>query len=201
MRLVLAGLLLSSSAFAQFAFGVKGGAPLTDFYHLVDNPGATFRSGSTPFILGPTIEVHFPGGFGIEFDALYRRFHYDASSNLVDTIVNSTAANAWEFPILVKYKTPGLILRPFLDAGFAFDHWSGVRQLIQIPSSLGTTKTNVSGTNKGVVLGAGLELNLHLVRVSPEIRYTRWGTTNVADFGGVLRSNPNQVEVLIGITF
>jgi hypothetical protein len=143
--------------------------------------------------------MHFPGGFGIEFDALYRRFHYDASSNLVDTIVNGTAANAWEFPLLLKYKTPGLILRPFLDAGFAFDHWSGVRQLVQNPGSI--TKTNVSGTNKGVVLGAGLELNLHLVRVSPEIRYTRWGSTNVADFGGVLRSNPNQAEVLIGITF
>jgi hypothetical protein len=59
----------------------------------------------------------------------------------------------------------------------------------------------VSGTNKGAVLGAGLEFNLHLVRVSPEIRYTRWGATNLADFGGVLRSNKNQAEVLIGLTF
>ena len=200
MRLVLAGLLVSTSAFAQFAFGVKGGAPLTDFFHAVDNPGATFRSNSTPFIVGPTIELHFPFGFGVEFDALYRRFHYDGSSNLVDVVVNGKAANAWEFPLLVKYKVPGVILRPFLDAGFAFDHWSGVKQLVQIPSSL-LTKTNVSGTNKGVVLGAGLEFNLHLIRVSPEIRYTRWGATNLADFGGVLRSNQNQAQVLIGLTF
>ena len=200
MRLVLAGLLVSTSAFAQFAFGVKGGAPLTDFFHVVDNPGATFRSSSTPFIVGPTIEVHFPFGFGVEFDALYRKFHYDASSNLVDAVVNGKAANAWEFPILLKYRVPGVIVRPFLDAGFAFDHWSGVSQVIQTPSSL-LTNTNVSGTNKGVVLGAGLEFNLHLVRVSPEIRYTRWGATNLADFGGVLRSNKNQAEVLIGLTF
>ena len=200
MRLVLAGLLVSTSAFAQFAIGVKGGAPLTDFFHVVDNPGATFRSSSTPFIVGPTIEVHFPFGFGVEFDALYRKFHYDASSNLVDAVVNGKAANAWEFPILLKYRVPGVIVRPFLDAGFAFDHWSGVSQVIQTPSSL-LTNTNVSGTNKGVVLGAGLEFNLHLVRVSPEIRYTRWGATNLADFGGVLRSNKNQAEVLIGLTF
>ena len=200
MRLVLAGLLVSTSAFAQFAFGVKGGAPLTDFFHVVDNPGATFRSSSTPFIVGPTIEVHFPFGFGVEFDALYRKFHYDASSNLVDAVVNGKAANAWEFPILLKYRVPGVIVRPFLDAGFAFDHWSGVSQVIQTPSSL-LTNTNVSGTNKGVVLGAGLEFNLHLVRVSPEIRYARWGTTNLADFGGVSRSNQNQAEVLIGLTF
>ena len=173
---------------------------MTDFFHVVDNPGATFRSSSTPFIVGPTIEVHFPFGFGVEFDALYRKFHYDASSNLVDAVVNGKAANAWEFPILLKYRVPGVIVRPFLDAGFAFDHWSGVSQVIQTPSSL-LTNTNVSGTNKGVVLGAGLEFNLHLIRVSPEIRYTRWGATNLADFGGVLRSNQNQAEVLIGLTF
>lgn len=205
MRLVLAwlvvSLLSSAPAFAQFAFGVKGGAPLTDFFHAVDNPGATFRSSSTPFIVGPTIELHFPAGFGVEFDALYRRFHYDASSNLVDALVNGKAANAWEFPILLKYRVPGVIFRPFLDAGFAFDHWSGVRQLIQIPSSLGQTNTNVSGTNKGVVLGAGLEFNLHLIRVSPEIRFTRWGGANLGDLDGLIRSNQNQAEFLIGITF
>ena len=147
MRLILTGLLVSTSAFAQFAFGLKGGAPLTDFFHAVDNFVGTFRTGSTPFILGPTIEMHFPAGFGVEFDALYRRFHYDASSNLVDVVVNGSASNAWEFPILVKYRTPGVIFRPFLNAGFAFDHWSGVRQLIQIPSSLGTTKTILLSTH------------------------------------------------------
>jgi len=194
-------LLVSTSAFAQFAFGLKGGAPLTDFFHAVDNSVGTFRTGSTPFILGPTIEMHFPAGFGVEFDALYRRFHYDASSNLVDVVVNGSASNAWEFPILVKYRTPGVIFRPFLNAGFAFDHWSGVRQLIQIPSSLGTTKTNHSGTNAGLVLGAGLELNLHFFRVSPEMRYTRWAGANLGDLGSLLRSNQNQAEVLVGLTF
>jgi hypothetical protein len=201
MRLILSWLLLSTSAFAQFAFGVKGGAPLTDFFHAVDNPQATFRSSATPFILGPTVELHFPAGFGVEFDALYRRFHYDTTSNLVDVIANGTAANAWEFPLLLKYKVPGVILRPFLDAGFAFDHWSGVKQLVQVSGSLGLTKTNVSGTNKGVVLGAGLELNLHLIRVSPEIRYTRWGSANLGTLADVLQAGQNQAEVLVGITF
>ena len=201
MKLVLAWLLLSTSVFAQFAFGVKGGAALTDFFHAVDNPQATFKSTATNFILGPTVELHFPAGFGVEFDALYRRFHYDTTSNLVDVIANGTAANAWEFPLLVKYRVPGVILRPFLDAGFAFDRWSGVKQLVQVPSTLGMTKTNVSGTNKGVVLGAGVELNLRLIHVSPEIRYTRWGAPNLGALADVLRSGQNQAEVLIGVTF
>ncbi len=201
MRLVFVWLLLSGSAFAQFAFGVKGGAPLTDFFHAVDNPQATFKSTATNFILGPTVELHFPAGFGVEFDALYRRFHYDTTSNLVDIVANGRAANTWEFPLLAKYKVPGVILRPFLDAGFAFNHWSGVRQLEQVSGALGLAKTDVSGTNKGVVLGAGLELNLHLIRVSPEIRYTRWGASNLGTLADVLRSGQNQAEVLIGITF
>jgi hypothetical protein len=50
--------------------------------------------------------MHFQVVSGSSFDALYRRFHYDALQILVDTIVNSTAANAWEFPILVGHKTP-----------------------------------------------------------------------------------------------
>ena len=78
-------------------------------------------------------------------------------------------------------------------------HWRGVRQLVS--GSLGLTKTEVSGTNKGVVLGAGLEFNLHLIRVSPEIRYTRWGSANLGALTDVLRANQNQAEVLIGITF
>lgn len=199
MRLLLLWLIGTLSAFAQlFSFGVRGGLPLTDFYHAVSSPGATLTSTSTRFIVGPTIELHLPAGFGVEADALYRHFNYRASANLVDALVNANASNGWEFPLLVKYKTPGLFVRPFLDAGVAFNHWSGFRQL-QVLALV--SKSDVSGTDTGFVAGAGIELHTPLVRLSPEIRYTRWGASSITDLGGALRSNQNQVEVLVGLTF
>jgi hypothetical protein len=42
---------------------------------------------------------------------------------------------------------------------------------------------------------------LPFVKLSPEIRYTRWGSVNISDLSNVLRSNPNQAEFLVGLTF
>ena len=199
MRLVWLWLIGTLSAFAQpISGGIRGGLPLTDFYQAVSSSGATLSSTSTRFILGPTIELHLPGGFGLEADALYRHFDYRASANLVDSLLKLGASNGWEFPLLLKYRLPGPFVRPFLDAGVAFDHWSGFKQLQVLAV---TTRSNVSGTNTGFVAGAGIELHTPLIRLSPEIRYTRWGASSITDVSGALRSNQNQVEVLVGLTF
>ena len=198
MRLLVLLVMASSGVFAQVSFGVRGGVPFTDFFHAVSNPGATFESSSTRFILGPTVELHLPAGFGLEADALYRHFQYNASYNLVDVFVKSTANSAWEFPLLVKYRAPGPFVRPYVDGGVAWDRWSGVKQITNIS---GLTNSNVSGINTGFVLGAGIELRLPLVMLSPEVRYTRWGAKNITDLGGALQSNQNQAEFLLGVTF
>jgi len=200
MRLVLLFVAGTTSVFGQLSFGIRGGVPFTNFFQAASNPGQTFASSSTRFILGPTAELHFPAGFSLEADALFRRFHYDASANLVDETIRNTATNAWEFPLLLKYRTPGAFVRPYLDGGVAFDHWSGVTQTIATAGGP-TSKSDTSGSNAGFVVGAGIELRLPLVKLSPEIRYTRWGAANVTDLGGALRSNQNQAEFLIGLTF
>jgi hypothetical protein len=54
----------------------------------------------------------------------------------------------------------------------------------------------------GFVAGAGLEGRLPLIRISPEIRYTRWGAANLRNPAGDFSlSNQNQIEALVGITF
>jgi opacity protein-like surface antigen len=201
MRLLLLLVMASSGAFAQLSFGVRGGLPFTDFFHSVSNPGETFKSSSTRFILGPTVELHLPAGFGLEADALYRHYQYNASYNLVDVLVKSTANSAWEFPLLVKYRAPGPFVRPYFDGGVAWDRWSGVKQITQITNIGSPTNSNVSGINTGFVLGAGIELRLPLIKLSPEVRYTRWGARNITDLGGALQSNQNQAEFLLGVTF
>ena len=52
----------------------------------------------------------------------------------------------------------------------------------------------------GFVVGAGIDLHVLLIHVSPEIRYTRWGSAHFLDPFG-LQSNQNQAEFLVGITF
>jgi opacity protein-like surface antigen len=199
MRLVLLWLIGTLSASAQLiSGGIRGGLPLTDFYQAVSSSGASLSSTSTRFIIGPTIELHLPAGFGLEADALYRHFDYRASVNLIDSLANLGASNGWEFPLLLKYRLPGPFVRPFLDAGVAFDRWSGFKQLQVLAV---TTRSDVSGTNTGFVAGAGIELHTPLIRLSPEIRYTRWGASSITDVSGALRSNQNQVEVLVGLTF
>jgi hypothetical protein len=198
MKLLLLFLAGTMSVQGQFSFGVRGGLPFTNFFQAASNPQETFNSSATQFIIGPTVELRLPAGFGLEADALFRHFQYNATGNLVDELVRNSASNAWEFPLLVKYRMQGMFVKPFLDGGVAFDHWSGVKQLVVPP---GDSSSNTSGSNAGVVVGAGIELHLPLVRLSPEIRYTRWGAASVADLGGALLSRQNQAEFLVGLTF
>jgi hypothetical protein len=55
-------------------------------------------------------------------------------------------------------------------------------------------------TVAGFVTGAGVDIHLLFLDLSPEIRYTRWGAQQfVSPYGG-LSSNQNQLEFLLGIT-
>jgi hypothetical protein len=49
------------------------------------------------------------------------------------------------------------------------------------------------------VFGLGAEMRVGVVRISPEVRYTRWRADR--DLHPELHSNQNQVEFLLGITF
>lgn len=175
-------LLCAAGLSAQpISFGVRVGAPLNEAF--VDNGGKfTFSHNTDHFILGPSVELHLPFHLGIEADALYRR--YDIGGTV----------NHWEFPILAKYRlSVAPILHPFVDAGPSFNHVSDPGKLLDRPHA-GTA---------GFTIGAGIEIKALLIRISPEIRYTRWGNKNIdlsASNSG-LSSNQNQAEFLVGITF
>jgi hypothetical protein len=52
------------------------------------------------------------------------------------------------------------------------------------------------------VFGFGLEGRLPIVRLSPELRYTKWRRPNLSGpAGGPGLSRLNQLEALVGITF
>jgi len=230
MRLLLLSLVGAASALAQpVTVGVRVGEPLTDFVSTVRSqrvegilgifPG--FYSNTRPYVLGPTIELRLPAGLGIELDALYRRTNYSGtavtagvtnSGLTTTTTISSTSANAWEFPLLLKYRFGTRIVRPYVDAGFAWDTLAGLKQSVRQTIATAFSVTNGTSINQpiadlnkkgtsGFVMGAGLDIHALVIHLSPEVRYTRWGSAHFKDPAGLVESKQNQAEFLVGITF
>ncbi len=212
MRALLPFLLATACACSQpFSAGIKGGVPLTDFLSTVESGHVNYTSVPNRYIIGVSAELRLPFGFGVEVDALYRHLNYASNSGTtgVTTVIQSanTTGNAWEFPLLAKYRFPGGILRPFVDGGVAFDTLQGLTQTVRETVGGNTTTTTSSSpmelhkkTTTGFVIGAGLDIHV-LVHIVPELRYTRWGAKHFLDANSFLQSNQNQAEFLVGITF
>lgn len=180
MRTLLLALLLMAPLSADWLdFGVKGGLPLNDAIQAA----GSFRAASANWTLGPMAEVNLPFGFGLEANAMYRKVGYSSTTPF--------SAAAWSFPLLAKYRFPGAMARLYVAGGFNF------RAITDLPNLW-------DSTSKGFVLGAGIRYDLKLVKISPELRWTRWGEGRfnlpnpAADFLG---TKQNQAEFLIGITF
>jgi len=191
-------ILLASSfttAFAAehiFSFGIKGGVPLTDAFTDATTRGVdvithTF-SNTKNYVIGPTVELSLPFGFAVEADALYRPLNLTTDITVVPQPLAhySPNINSWEFPILGKYHflhTP--IVKPYVEAGPIFRH-------------VGSQASYLS--NSGFAIGGGVDFKLLLVRITPELRYSRWGGDAASTFF-VPPSQLNQAEFLIGISF
>lgn len=207
IKTFLVSLVLAGSAFAQLpvSVGIKGGVPLTEAFNTVSDATRGYFSDTRRYIVGPTVELNLPAGFGVEFDALYTRLNF--SQNLVASAVAATSANSWEFPLLLKYKFAKGPVRPFVDAGASFRHITGVKQITSFITGSGSNQTSNPAEFRdpnatGFAFGAGIDLKLLIIKVSPEIRFTHWGTDNfVSGVQGLLQTNRNQGQFLVGITF
>lgn len=208
MRALITFLFSSIAVFAQpFSAGIKAGVPLTDFLNAAESGTFNYSAPTNRYIVGGTAELRLPLGLGIEFDALYRRLHFAGSGNLVDiTTTSSGTASNWEFPLLLKYRFRFPVVRPYLDGGVAWDTLAGFKQTFsEIPLPVNTlllpSAELQKNTTMGIVLGGGVDIHAIFLHISPEIRFTRWNTAQIGDTMGLLRSNLNQAEFLVGFTF
>ncbi|MBV8817959.1 MAG: outer membrane beta-barrel protein [Acidobacteriaceae bacterium] len=180
MKLLVFAAIVALPLDAQFfSWGVKAGTPVTDS---VVNSSSLISNSTTRFVIGPTAEIRIPViGLGVEADALYRRY-----------TIGSTISQ-WEFPVLLKYRFPGVILHPYVDAGPTWNH-------IGNPSLTGQI---FHGSSSGFAFGGGVEVKALILRLSPELRYTHWTNQNLnlSTISSGLGSSQNQVEFLVGITF
>lgn len=199
MKPLILVLLIAASAMAQpVSFGAKVGLPLTSFFSDVNSGNFSFSSNSHQYIAGADLEVHLPLGLGIEFDALYHPLAYGGSSN---GSTESVTGHSFEFPLLVKYKFPSKVVRPFVDAGVAFSTLSSLKD--SVTNTVGIT-TNASPSTKtpvGFVMGGGVDIHLLILHISPEIRYTHWGSPAFEDPLALVQGSQNQAEFLVGIVF
>jgi opacity protein-like surface antigen len=211
MRSLYVMLLCAAAAYSQpFGFGIKVGVPMTDFLSAARSQTFNFSAATNRYVIGPTAELRLPFGLGVEVDALYRHYGYTGVGNagLGSTTNSTTSGGAWEFPLLAKYKFKAPLLRPFVVAGVAWDKLSGLTQAVTSTfggNAKSSTTSNPPELNKnvtrGFVFGGGVDVKLLLLHVAPEIRYTRWGDQHFIDPNGLLHSNLNQAEFLVGITF
>jgi opacity protein-like surface antigen len=196
-------LFLSAAAgFSQpFSAGVKLGVPLTDFFSTVENSNFTFNATTDRYIIGPTAELHLPFGFGIEVDALYRHMSYTGTGLFGSITGSSVNSGDWEFPVLLKYRFPMKIARPYIDGGVAWDKLFGLTDSVKDSIANQSPSVTVKNATTGIVLGGGVDIHVVKIHIMPELRYTRWGSAQFVDPTGLLSSTRNQAEFLLGITF
>jgi len=181
----------AASGFGQiFSFGVTGGLGLTDGIQNQTTDGYHFYSDSKDYVVGPMIALGLPFHLSVELDALYRPLSLDsyiALENGVNTATAHAHVTTWEFPVLAKYKFPLPIVKPFLELGPSF----------RTAGNLNST----SPSHYGVTLGGGVEAHLLKLKIAPEIRYTHWAPDNTSPAVILPLTNPNQVELLVGLYF
>jgi hypothetical protein len=185
--------ILTIPAFGEiFSAGLIVGTPLTDVTQTTTLAGINYLRNSTLFTIGPTLRINLPAGVRIEFDALYRPVAYQIATG---TSLANVSASQFRFPILLQHDIGGLpLIRPYAEAGLSFDHLSNLSQAVRLlPSQPGAI---VQTTHAGLVLGFGVDVKLLVIKISPEIRYTRQLSS---DFRGI--SELNQAEFLVGIRF
>ncbi|MCC6860540.1 MAG: PorT family protein [Bryobacterales bacterium] len=208
-RLLPAVLLCVPALTAQpISLGVKLGAPLNDAFDTLADPGELLRSETKRYTIGPTFELHLPFRLSVEVDALYKQANFSSFQQLADSVVTaSSSVNSWEVPVLLKYRFSGGLIRPFVDTGVSFNTLTGVseiRDFFRVPGireRVGDQPVFEDSYRSGFVLGGGIEVRVPFLRISPEIRYTRWGFKNYRDIRGLLDSSDDQTEFLLGITF
>jgi hypothetical protein len=205
-------LLLCAAAFTAAAqpisVGVKAGVPINDALDALHGNQSAYATQTHRYLVGPTVQLNLPFRFSVEVDALYRRlgYQFDQFAGPGSPTTTRTVANSWEFPVLGKYAIFGGPLRPFVDAGANFRHISGVDQVRSTLNAINVPVNPVPEFQKandvGFVFGGGLEVKLGFLRITPELRYTRWGSENFSDpVAALLHTNKNQGDFILGLTF
>jgi len=201
-KLYSALLLAAQLGLAQgFSFGLRGGVPVGDSLKILD--AGRYSSDRAPFVVGPAVELHLVGGVSAGADLLYRRIQY---SSLSAEGSSRTTGQAWDIPVMGRFRLPGALFRPFLEAGITWRRLARFEQRTTAGAPLAVNVTKnppelVDRSTSGPTLGGGVELQAPLVRISAGLRYTRWSSSSFRSALVGLATQLNQADFLLGIMF
>jgi opacity protein-like surface antigen len=193
----------------HISVGAIAGVPLTDAFESGTGallPRFTYTFNTKRYTIGPAADVSLPLGLRFEADALYTRLDYDSTVMGVDTFTRSaTKANSWEFPLLVKKDFNAAAAKPYGDIGIALRHVGGTSHIVNtvFPDHVFSVTTTplelIHDWTNGFVIGGGIEFRVGPLRLTPELRYTRWFRENFSASTGIFRSNLNEADFLLGL--
>jgi len=187
-------LILTPCVFAQnihLSAGFKIGAPLNDASGRNTVVSTYLQNRWTG---GPSVELHLPKNFAVEFNALHKSYR-EQRTYLFGSSTGTTheKTNAWEFPLLLKYRFQMGSIRPFMSAGHFWTHES--RQAETISNSSGVLsyyRYSSTGAQRGIVTGGGVEFKASRMKIAPEVRFSRPTYGSPRD---------NRVGALVGFSF
>ena len=191
----------SADGLAQVSVGIKTGVPLTGVFY---SSGFTYWQGSSfgsqaqtqHYAIGPMVDVRLPGQYDLEVGVMYKRVEQHAPNVtlLGFTCVSeedcrgnfqthdvSRVGRSWEFPVAMRYHFSSPSLWPYVEGGFSYNHLTDIfisaavpyNSLARVPQPvLGPAPVNID--RSGFLLGAGVEMKLPLVRLTPGVRYARY---------------------------
>jgi hypothetical protein len=192
---------LAQICFAQspFIIGVRGGVPLGDVIQTVQS-GSSISSSTDHYVVGPTLGIRLPAGFSIAGDALFTRLTFSATSASLGSITAS--ASSWEFPVLLRFTVGREGIAPFVGAGVSVRHLGDFGNIGPFLTNSSNSTNVVGQAAVGFALDGGVQFKLGFLHIDPEIRYTHWGSNNIASaFQNVIRTNDNEGQILVGLTF
>ncbi len=168
---------------------------------------------------GATVEYAATRRILVSADVLYQYFSYSSQvvttlsladgTSQISTVSEATHARYWTIPVLARYGTlPAKTAwaQVFLGGGVSYRKISGIRTTTDIVNPDGSSSTNYTPriatklSTFGATATAGFRVKDEFgIRITPEVRYTRWLSDLFSSWPAKQRRN--ELSVIIGLTF
>jgi hypothetical protein len=195
--------------------GFKIGIPVTDMFAASNTtqfgntiPGP-YTSSVPRYEFGVSGEFRLPMNLRFEIDGLFKRGGFNSALPFGPSgslAYRPTTFNNWEIPGLFKYNLSMGRFRPFVDFGASLRHISTITQTtyaagLSFPRISDNAIELHNRNSFGGVAGFGFTFKRGPFELTPEARYTRWANQSFVGEQGNLRTNLDQGDVLLGISF